>query len=512
MARQLIFIMTDTQNTDMVGCYGNPDMRTPALDRLAADGIRFTKAYTVQPVCGPARSAIFTGLYPHTNGSYSNCIGLEAGVKHVGQRLRHEGIRTAYIGKWHLDGGDYFGRGVCPEGWDPDYWYDMRNYMEELTLEERVRSRNRDTIQEGEGYAPSFTYGYRCSERAIDFLKNRGEEDFLLVVSYDEPHDPYLAPRKYADSYQDYILPDRENYYDSLEDKPEHHRLWAREALKEDRDGGYRRKEPLYLGANTFIDQEIGRVLDACREYAPEALLMYTADHGAMLGAHRLEEKGPAVYEEITRVPFFLAGKPVKAKNCVNHNPISHIDIVPTILAYFNGFHYPFLTGKSLLPLLEEGTGTINDEIYMEFGRYEAAHDYFGGFQPLRCIFDGRYKLAVNLLSSDELYDLEEDPREMHNLIAVSRTEGIRDRLHDRLLDWMNRTRDPFRGYYWEQRPWRKFPVNASWNGDGMTRQKEADYDEVKELQYITGLPVSEAVYQVCARDAAYDGLDGDVR
>lgn len=497
MPKQFIFIMTDTQRKDMVGCYGNENMITPCLDGLAAEGIRFERGYTAQPVCGPARSAIFTGLYPHTNGCIANCIGLESTVKTVGQRLRHEGIRTAYIGKWHLDGGDYFGKGVCPDGWEDSYWYDMRCYLEELTEEERVLSRQSGAILQGEGWREEFTYAYRCSSRAVEFLETHQKEDFFLVVSYDEPHDPCLAPRRFADAYENYELSDRENFYDSLEDKPSHHRAWAKNALREDRSQGYHRKAPLYFGCNTFVDGQIGRVLDAYRKFAPEALVLYTSDHGDMLGSHRLEAKGPAVYEEITNIPFILAGKPVLEKGISNPYPVSHIDIVPTILDYFQAFSYRMLPGKSLLKLLEDGHGRVNDFVFMEFGRYEVAHDYFGGFQPLRCIFDGRYKLAVNLLSEDELYDLQKDPGELHNLIAEPGCFGIRNRLHDRLLSWMNETRDPFRGYAFRRRPWRGDAEPANWDDSGITRQKEPDYDERTELRYVDGLPAVPASYRV---------------
>src|SRR4051812_24462945 len=129
MPRQVIFIMTDTQRTDMLGCYGNADLKTPCLDRLAAEGLRFDKAYTCQPVCGPARAALFTGLYPHTNGAWGNSMAIGDNVKTLGQRLTDNGIHCGYLGKWHVDGSDYFGLGKCPPGWDKDYWYDMRMYL-----------------------------------------------------------------------------------------------------------------------------------------------------------------------------------------------------------------------------------------------------------------------------------------------------------------------------------------------------------------------------------------------
>ena len=145
--RKIILIMTDSQRYDFVNCYRETGLKTPNLDRIAENGVRFEQAYTTQPVCQAARSAIFTGQYPHTNGCWSNCAGMAQTSYTVGQRLQRDGVHTAYIGKWHLDGGDYFGMGVCPDGWDPDYWYDMRNYMEELDDEARVRSRQPEQMK-----------------------------------------------------------------------------------------------------------------------------------------------------------------------------------------------------------------------------------------------------------------------------------------------------------------------------------------------------------------------------
>ena len=113
--KQIVFIMTDTTRADMLNCYRDTGLKTPCLDALSEEGIQFNKAYTCQPVCGPARSAIFTGTYPHSNGMFTNSLAMGANVKTVGQRLSDNGIHSAYIGKYHLDGGDYFGTGECPE-------------------------------------------------------------------------------------------------------------------------------------------------------------------------------------------------------------------------------------------------------------------------------------------------------------------------------------------------------------------------------------------------------------
>ena len=454
--RQVVLMMTDTQRRDMLGCYGNPVLQTPHLDRLAAQGVRFSKAYTCQPVCGPARSAIFTGLYPHSNGSWGNSMPLGDNVKTIGQRLRDQQFRTAYIGKWHLDGGDYFGLGRCPDGWEGKYWFDMRNYLEGMSEEDRLASRSPD-IMRRRAIGEAFPYAHQCSDRAIDFLENNAQEDFLLVVSYDEPHHPFVCPEPYSSMYEDYEFPKSPNVWDTLQDKPDHHRAWAGSSLREDKDR-LKIRNPYFFGCNSYVDAEIGRVLDALDRHAPDSLVIYTADHGDMLGSHCLDGKGPAMYEEITAIPFLVRYPGVAPQGSVCDQVVSHIDIVPTILDAMGLDKPRLLEGNSFADLLRDPQAERPRAAYMEFGRYEIDHDGFGGFQPIREVCDGRFKLVVNLLTSDELYDLQADPYEMRNLIEDPALEQERNRLHDALLRWMNDTRDPFRGYYWERRPWRRDP------------------------------------------------------
>lgn len=132
----------------------------------------------------------------------------------------------------------------------------------------------------------------------------------------------------------------------------------------------------------------------------------------------------------------------------------------------------------------------------MEFGRYEVDHDGFGGYQPVRAVFDGRYKLVINLMTSDELYDLKEDIQEMNNLIYSEEEEliTVKKRLHEALLQNMYQTRDPFRGYYWENRGWNNYVQDKTWDSRLMTRQRENEEYEPRQLDYGTGL---EMVYAV---------------
>ena len=146
--------------------------------------------------------------------------------------------------------------------------------------------------------------------------------------------------------------------------------------------------------------------------------------------------------------------------------------------------------GKSLLPLITApDSAPHKDEAFMEFARYEIDHDGFGGFQPMRAVITDRYKLAIHLLDVDELYDIEKDPCNLHNLINDPEYAAIRDELHDRIIDWMNETRDPFRGYQWQCRPWRT-DKKPSWDVDGLTRQRKPEEGGYVQLDYMTGLPM----------------------
>ena len=200
-------------------------------------------------------------------------MGLSDNVQSIGQRLSDAGVHTAYVGKWHLDGGDYFGLGRCPKGWDEDYWYDMKCFLDELTPEERYRIRQIESIEKY-NITEDMTYGHRCADRAVDFIEKHKDEDYFLVMSLDEPHGPHICPKKYVDLYKDYEIPVKENMKDILEDKPD--------TIE-------------FLGCNTFADYEIGRVLDAAAQYEEEPIIIYTSDHGDMMYGHSLTGKGPAL-------------------------------------------------------------------------------------------------------------------------------------------------------------------------------------------------------------------------
>jgi len=491
--RQAVFILTDTQGADVIGCY-HPGVAlgTPHLDGLARSGVRFDAAYTCSPVCGPARSAIFTGLYPHSNGVLGNDMAPALNLPTIGQRLRDAGIATGFIGKWHLDGTDYFGDGRCPAGWDPKFWFDGRNYLDSLP-DQTARDLSRQVLGPEavaeHGITSEFTHAHRTVDRALEFIRRHRHQDFFLVVSIDEPHHPAICPEPFVSAFRDFKFPVR-SARDDLTGKPRQQQEWAAYQAREAELSSL--KLPGFFGCNSYCDSQIGRVLDAVDSLTPEAMVTYTSDHGDMMGNHRLWGKGPVAYQEVTRVPF-LVRLPGAATGVSSPGPVSHIDLVPTWLDYF-GLPIPdLLQGTSLLTQVHDPKHPANDCAFIEFHRFEVDHDGYGAFFPIRCACDGSYKLAINLLDRDEFYDLTTDPCELHN--RIDEGGASRDHLFEQILDWMNRTRDPFRGPAWHRRPWRQSTEVSPWGGPTRPRPFDEAYTP-KTLLYDTGQTINRYEYE----------------
>src|ERR1035437_1180285 len=192
--RQVVFILGESVRRDMLNCYRQTGLKTPNLDRLAAEGMRFERAYNCQPVCSPARAALWTGLYPHTNGVWGNSMPLGETVHTIGQRLHDRFIQTALMGKWHLDGVDYFDTGRVPSGWDPAYWYDMRDYLMELSPENRLRSRNPNTGEDPD-WPAEMCFGHRVTNKAIDYLVDHKGKIFCYASVMTSRMDRAFVPR-----------------------------------------------------------------------------------------------------------------------------------------------------------------------------------------------------------------------------------------------------------------------------------------------------------------------------
>lgn len=484
----IVLFITDSQGWNLLGKSGNGFVDTPNIDRLAEEGVLFNRAYTTCPLCTPARAGLFTGQYSHNAGAWANDLPLGETVKTIGSYFKREGYRTAYIGKWHLDGTDYFGTGIPANDYQSEYWYDGRNYLDELSVEEKKLWRSGlktpEDIHEN-GITREFTWGGRITDRAQRFITENSEQPYIMVVSYDEPHSPSTCPPPFCDMYKDRIYPMPLNFNDVITDKPEHHQEWSESfKFKEGQEGI---DNPLYFGCASFVDSEIGRVLKVIDQVDKDnTIVIFTSDHGHYLGAHKLDTKGPALYEEVVRVPLIFRG-PGIAVSKLAQGVASHIDIIPTLLDFAGLECPPILEGKSMKPTLENPSNFYRDEAFIEFNRFSVTHDSWFGFIPIRSIVTEQYKLVINLHYTDELYDLSNDPGELHNLILNTKYSDIREELHRKLMDEMNRSRDPFRGPVWEERHWSKGVKQPKLGG--LRRMRPYDGFLPEAYNYDTGMP-----------------------
>jgi uncharacterized sulfatase len=453
----IVFILTDTQSKCMVGAYGAPQFRTPRLDELAASGMRFERAYTACPLCTPARGAMFSGMWPANNGAWANEMSPMRHVPLAGEVFRALGYRAAHTGKWHLDGAGYHGGGNPDGGFESDWWYDGARYLADIGQDRHramVKARSDAAALRALGVTAADIWRHRVADRAIDFLERVGDERFLLVVSFDEPHGPFVVPPAFADAVDPATLPRRPNFGASLAGKPQLQQRQAAQYPVGDWPDFVRERAP-HWNCNAYVDSEIGRVVDAVRRrHGDDTFIVYTADHGDMMGSHGLRSKGAMMYEETVNVPFIVTG-PGIAAGSVSRALVSHLDLLPTFLAWAGKAQPAYMPGVSLLPVLANPSATVREVVSAQYNRFGLYHDGNGDFCQIRCLMDGRYKLVVNLSDTDEFYDLENDPFELCNLIAEPSASGQRDALHDRLLAQMDAVSDPLRGDGWRNRPWR---------------------------------------------------------
>jgi uncharacterized sulfatase len=293
------------------------------------------------------------------------------------------------------------------------------------------------------------------ADRAIDFLEHAGNDPFVLAVSFDEPHAPYVAPPDYWEKFAEDELPTPANFNASVEGKPQIQQLAKKENVDVMGlwDDVLKRK---FYGCNSYIDREIGRVIDAvdrvCRD---NTMIIYTADHGDMGGAQGQLFKGPFMYENTCNIPFIVR-LPNGPSGVVSHSLISHLDILPTMME-LAGMEIPSrLHGVSIAPILYDPNTKVRDTVLINWHRFSAQLDKYGHFYPIRCLVDERHKLVINLFQTDELYDLEKDPLELNNLINDPDWAEARNHLHEQLIQEMDRIKDPLRSIYWANRPWNK--------------------------------------------------------
>jgi len=463
----ILLFLTDQQRRDSLGCYGNPICRTPNVDRLAAEGVRFEQAYTNTAICTAVRATLLTGLEPHRHGMLANFernIGypweLPEGLVPFSTYLREAGYRCGLVGKWHLGitrGPEYYGfEGIHFPGWDaPKQHPAYRAYLAERGLPEwRVRNEIRGVFPNGKPSLPmggiyegpvEGTYPYFLAELTIRRLQEYAASGrpFFLQMNFFGPHLPYYLPREYADLYDPSLVQRMPSMEETFEGKPRVHKWyslhWAFDTYPWE---VWQKVTAMFWGYVTLIDEQIGRVLKALEDLgmAENTVVFFSTDHGGFVGAHRLADKGPMMYDDIYRIPLVARWPGVTRPSTRCHAMVTLMDLMPTFLEIAGASIPAHVAGRSLVPLLRGETPTWPEEVYLQFHGHHFPY-------PQRGIRTRTHKLVVNPPDVNELYDLTADPYELHNVYDDPRYAGVRRDLLRRLYRHLVDSRDNF--YHW---------------------------------------------------------------
>jgi arylsulfatase A-like enzyme len=466
----IALVLLDQLRADVVGAYGSVVCRTPALDHLADDGMRFDRAYTPIGICSPARASLISGKYPHRHGVLNNVHGpdrlqddLRPGELSFPTLLRAAGWSTAYTGKWHISAE----HGATSQGFEMVGAGDA--VVEEVAAERAALGLPVDPVFNVEmttrypplshrstrpphpfpllgrethdlDHTPQGFHLRRCIE-LLDRCAQRSQP-FFIVLSFLGPHWPYVLPEPWWSMYAPESIPPWPNFEDDFTGKPGP----PRRALQHFGVEGWTWQDwapvaAAYFGSVTMHDALIGRFLDALREHGldGDTLVMVTADHGDLCGSHRQFNKAPLMYEEVYRIPLLARWPGVVPAGSACDAYASSLDLAATFLAAA-GLEIPpeMADSRSLLPLLRGETPPDWRDCWVS----EFHGDEFGLYSQ-RMLVAGRDKLVYNPHDVDELYDLHADPYELCNLSARAEAAALRDDLESRLYQWMVQTADP---------------------------------------------------------------------
>ncbi|GMU21530.1 MAG: sulfatase [Phycisphaerae bacterium] len=411
----VLLIVSDDHQHSAMGCAGNPIVRTPHLDRLAAEGVRFSHAFISIPICTPSRAAFLTGRYGAHNGVTFFGHKMRPEVPTLAQVLTRSGFQTAFTGKWHNDGrpghhgftwtGNVFPGGMC-DFTDP-------RLCQGLADKPQVVPGNITEL---------FT------EAAVRFLETRdASRPFFLNVAYTAPHDPRTPPPAYESMYYAMKIPLPGNFMPEPRFDPGTLSIRDEMLLPLPRDPEIITREMArYYGLITHMDTQIGRILDALdrRGLTDNTIVFFAGDNGLALGAHALLGK-QTLHDEGTRVPLIIRHPRLGQRGQVRDSLVDLIDLMPTACEWTETGRPEELDGFSLADVY---TGRITQVRDAVFARYD---DLF------RSIRTSRHKLIQYLkLGREELFDVAADPLELQDLSADASLSGTRDQLRRQLQQW----------------------------------------------------------------------------
>ncbi len=444
----VIFILTDDQGPWAAGCYGNPEIRTPNIDRLAASGMRFDNFFCTSPVCSPARASILTGRIPSQHGVHDwirhGNMSPDAHLHLEGQTcytdvLAANGYTCSLSGKWHL------GDSATPQ----------HGFTDWLTIPYGGSKYNdADVIRDGKvEIAPGYLSD-AITDGALQWLDARKDGPFYLSVHYNAPHSPWDGhPQDIVDSYDDcpFKTCPQEAMHPGAQEWMRGH-LGNRESLKG------------YFAAVTAMDLGVGRILDRVRELGlrDDTLIVFTSDNGYNCGHHGFWGKGNGtlplnMYDNSVKVPFIVSHPGRIPQGAATDAMMSQYDIMPTLLEHGGApaIDDDTLPGTSFLPVWLGQRDEVRDEVVV--------YDEYG---PVRMIRTREWKYVHRYVyGPHELYDLVTDPGERKNLIDEEAHRPLVQEMRGRLARWFERYVDPLRD-----------GIRCHIDGRGQARRIDADH------------------------------------
>jgi arylsulfatase A-like enzyme len=486
----ILFITTDQQRADHLGCAGNEVLRTPNIDRLATEGAMFERCYVNNPLCMPSRATMMTGRNPRSHGVWCNGVPLPKGETTVPELLGDAGYATALVGKAHFTpwGSDISDEDGITEhiaawnedgvgrGWDGPYYgfqhVDLAlghgnaaghyRYWLEDEHPNALAKMGRDaalspptgTPQAWRSAAPveahSSTY---VASRSIEYMRERSRDDtpFFLWASFPDPHHPYSPPAPYCDAYApaDVRLPTRRDARtdgspDELRDKPPHYlddyfgRIRTdgsgpHNRLSELADDNVRETIALTYGMMALVDDSIGRIWQAMDELAlwENTLVVYCSDHGDLMGDHWLMNKGPFHYDGLLRVPCLARAPGGEGAAGLRVGSFAQLIDLPLTFLDYAGVDPAFgMQGRSLRAAMEGRDDDAPEAILIENSSGELPH------LKLKTVQTRDWKMTVYAGQEyGELYDLRDDPQEFNNLWDAREYGDVKAELRARMVD-----------------------------------------------------------------------------
>jgi arylsulfatase len=521
----LLLILTDQQRWDALGAAGNPTIRTPNLDRLAARGTRFGSAFSPAPVCAPARAALLTGLAPSRLHFTANEGSLEADMETMAHRLGGAGYHTAALGKMHF---------TAPKNSRVRPWELTGGFKERVISEETRWARGARSLAEvgfddydrylierglwGWGTPPEIGYNEIkpvisalpeehgvtawLGRLAADWLRQPPAGPFFLFASFVKPHAPYDPPADWAGMYDPAQMPAPARELAELGRANPHYaeeRRWREWHLYSDYAGQLARAH--YYANISLIDKYIGQMLDALEASgrADDTYIIFASDHGDMLGDHWAWFKNLA-YDGAARVPLIVAGPGVPRGAVVDDSVVTLLDVTATLLARGGAAAPAGSPGRDLLEFARPAQPARRELTVIEVNRP-------GQRTRAARTLDWLYVHWENG-GFEELYDLRADPRQLRDLSAEQAHTATRRVLRAAVVDWLREWGDPAweldaqgdlleheyrprREARWLPRPHGREPWHAAvapgaWDGDDdklwFWRELGGDYHRLLEL------------------------------